>query len=169
MSSHLLTCLFFLSSCFAFPLLKLQVFSQSFALTGEDQLESSLLATMWDWRGEVATGSAAAELFYTYAITHPGWGRVHNVPLPSSCKHVADLTPKEKNKRACHLFTICVDSSIISQHDMMNGTNTVTSVKLPLVFPSKCVITRRQLSRILFPDERSGRNSRALLTSAADT
>lgn len=56
--------------CFAF--LSSSCKSLVGALTGEDQLESSsLLATMWDQTGEVAAGSAAAELFYTYAITHP--------------------------------------------------------------------------------------------------
>lgn len=63
--SRLLACLFFFSG-FVFPALKLQVFSQSFALTGEDQLESSPLATVWVLRGETSV-----ELFYTYATTRP--------------------------------------------------------------------------------------------------
>lgn len=88
--------LFVLFLLFCFPLLKLQVFSQSFALTGEDQLESSLLATMWDWKGEVAAGSAAAVILYLCNNT-PGWGRVHNMPISSSCEHcstISDLTPE---------------------------------------------------------------------------
>lgn len=70
---------------FWFPPPKLQVFSQSLALTGEDQPEPSLLATMWDWREKVRTGSPETQSFYTYSIICPTPNRLkvpHNIPYP---------------------------------------------------------------------------------------
>jgi len=80
-------CFFFfpLLFLFWFPPPKLQVFSQSLALTGEDQPEPSLLATMWDWREKVRTGSPEAQSFYTYSIICPTPTRSkvpHNIPYP---------------------------------------------------------------------------------------
>lgn len=72
--------LFVLLLLFCFPPSKLQVFSQSFALTGEDQLESSLLATMWDWNG----GDSRRVILYE--ITH-----LARSEFTTSCKHTVAL------------------------------------------------------------------------------
>lgn len=117
-----LAALFALFLLFSFPLLKLQVFSQSFALTGEDQPESSLLATMWDWRGEVAAGSAAAELFYTYAITHPTGAEFTTClyPLPTNTlEHYFRFNSKVINRRTT-TYSLAVWIRLLRQQEMMN-------------------------------------------------
>lgn len=114
--TDLLVGLFVLPLLFCFPPLKLQVFSQSFALTGEDQPESSLLATMWDWKGEVAAGSAAAELFYTYAITHPAGAEFTTClyPLPANTQQPYFRFNSRQQQENQLLFTTAVDSALLS-------------------------------------------------------
>lgn len=113
--SCLLACLFF-SSLFCFALLKLQVFSRSFALTGEDQPESSLLATMWDWRGEVAARSAAAEIFYTYAITHPARAEFTPClyPLPANTLRRRVGPTQGNNKKTSTFFFLWLMLTLLS-------------------------------------------------------
>lgn len=160
--------LFVLFLLFCFPLLKLQVFSQSFALTGEDQPQSSLLATMWDWKGEVAVGSAAAVILYLCNNT-PGWGRVHNMPSSSSCKHcstISDLTPEWA---ISNFYSLCWFLSPVNKKWWM------ASIQVPVL--TYCVSFQAchyKKTAFLYPvsffsDEWSERSSWVLLTSAADT
>lgn len=137
--SRLLACLFFFSG-FVFPALKLQVFSQSFALTGEDQPESSPLAAVWALCGGGGGGGASMELFYTYATTHPAGPQ-----FTTSCKtHFANELQATVKPAFIHSFDSSVNNTRYDKRALWTPSKTLSS-------PFKCVTARRRLSCNLHP------------------
>lgn len=109
--------------------LKLQVFSPSFALTGEDHPPSSLLSTMWDWREEAVMGSLVTELFYTHAMTHPLGSEfttcLYSLPA-NKLQNYFRLNSKGK-KRSSLSFSLCWYISSV------NGKCWMWSILIPVL------------------------------------
>lgn len=148
--SLLLACLLFFSG-FVFPALKLQVFSQSFALTGEDQPESSPLATVWALWGEAS---------WSYSIliqqhTRPG----QSSQLPA--KHTWRANWRQWRNQ--HSYTVLILLSTI--HCMINELD--GRLPNPPIFFLRASLQREEcpVTCILPADEWLG----LLLTFSADS